>query len=117
MTRDMRRFFETGLTGFLRGLTGLWRERILSLSVLSLASLAGASGTDAVNGDFGVGDLGAGGELPEVGGVEGFDGVGIGDEAAGFAMKVDVLLDVGAVTGLSALNLDEFDQSVAGEVL
>ena len=70
-----------------------------------------------MDGDFGVGDLGAGGELPEVGGVEGFDGVGVGDAAAGFAVEMDVLLNVGAVAGLGALDLDEFDEAVAGEVL
>lgn len=71
---------------------------VLSLSVLSLASLASASRAEAVDGDFGVGDLGAGGEVPEFGGVEGFDGMSVGDEAAGFAVEVDVFLDVGAVS-------------------
>ena len=52
-----------------------------------------------------------------MGGVERFDGVGVGHAAAGFAVEVDVLLDVGAVAGLGAFDLDEFDEAVAGEVL
>ena len=52
-----------------------------------------------------------------MGGVEGFDGVGVGDAAAGLAVEVDVLLDVGAVAGLGALDLNEFDEAVAGQVL
>lgn len=70
-----------------------------------------------MDGDCGVGDGGACGEGPEEGGVEGFEGMGVGDAAAGFAVEVDVLLDVGAVAGLGAFDLDEFDEAVAGEVL
>jgi hypothetical protein len=70
-----------------------------------------------MDGNFSAGDFGACGEVPELGGVEGLDGVGVGDEAAGFAMEVDVLLDIGAVAGLGAIDLDEFDEAVAGQVL
>lgn len=52
-----------------------------------------------------------------MGGVEGLDGVDVGDAATGFAVEVDVFLDVGAVAGLGAFDLDEFDEAVAGEVL
>lgn len=70
-----------------------------------------------MDGDFGVGDGGACGEVPEESGVEGFEGMGVRDAAAGFAVEVDVFLDVGAVAGLGAFDLDEFDEAVAGEVL
>ena len=77
----------------------------------------GAGGAESVDGDFGVGDSGSFRQLPELAWVQGLDGVGVGDGAAGGAMEMDVLLDVGAVTGLGALDLDELDEAVAGEVL
>lgn len=70
-----------------------------------------------MDGNFCVGDGGACGEVPKKGGVERLDGVSVGDAAASFAVKVDVFLDVGAVAGLGAFDLDQFDEAVTGEVL
>lgn len=77
----------------------------------------GAGGAKAVDGDVGMGDGGACGEVPELAWIKRLDGVGVGDTATGFAVEVDVFLDVGAVAGLGALDLYELDEAVAGEVL
>ena len=71
----------------------------------------------AMNGEVGAGDFGAGGEIPEFGGVKVGRGMGIADIAAGLAVKVDVLVQIGTVAGLPTLELDLLDESVRGEVL
>lgn len=70
-----------------------------------------------MDGEVGAGDAGAFGEVPELGGVEIGRRVGIDDFAAGFAVEMDVLVEIGAVAGLAALEVDELDDSGRGEVV
>lgn len=62
-------------------------------------------------------DFGAFGEVPELGGVEIGGRVGVDDLAAGFAVEMDVLVEVGAVAGLATFELYLLDESVGAEVL
>jgi hypothetical protein len=43
--------------------------------------------------------------------------VGVDDLAAGLAVEVDVFVEIGAVTGLTALEVDLLDEAVGGEVI
>ena len=79
--------------------------------------LGGAGLAGAVDGEVGAGDFGALREVPEGGGVEIGGGMRVDDFSAGFAVEMDVLVEIGAVTRLAAIKLDLLDQAVACEVL
>ncbi len=76
---------------------------------------AGVAGT--VDGEVGAADAGAFGQVPKHGGVEIAGWMGVDDLATGFAMEVDVLVEVRAVAGLAALEVDELDQAVGSKML
>ena len=82
-----------------------------------MKSAGGAGLAGAVDGDVHAGDFGAGREVPEFGRVKVRRWVGIDDFATAIAMEMDVLVQVGAVAGLAALELDLTDQAVSGEML
>lgn len=77
----------------------------------------GAGVAGAVDGEVGAAHASAFREIPEFGWVEIAGGVGVDDFAAGLAVKMDVLVEIGAVAGLAALEVDELDQAVGSEVL
>lgn len=79
--------------------------------------LGGAGLADAVDGEVGAGDSGAFGQVPELRRVEVGGRMRVDDLAALFAVEMDVLVQVRAVTGLSALEVDKLDQPGRGEVL
>jgi hypothetical protein len=80
--------------------------------LLRRAGIAGA-----VDGEIGAGDAGAFGEVPELGGVKIGGGMSVDDFAAGFAVEMNVLVEVRAVAGLAALEVDLLDQPGGGEVV
>ena len=72
---------------------------------------------DSMDGEVRSCDPGAFGEVPELGGVEIGRRVGVDDFAAGLAVEMDVLVEVRAVAGLAALEVDLLDEAVGGEVV
>jgi hypothetical protein len=77
------------------------------MSYLAAQALAGA-----VDGEVGAGDFGSCGQVPELGGIEVGIGVRIDDLAAGLAVEMHVLVEVCAVAGLAALEVNKFDKPV-----
>jgi hypothetical protein len=63
----------------------------------------GAGFAGAVDGDVHAGDFSAFGKIPEFGGVKVGGWVGIADFSAGLAVKMNVLVEVGAVATLTSL--------------
>ena len=108
MTRDMR--------GGEAGLVETWNDGMDGSGLGGV--FGGALGADAVDRDIGAADAGSGGELPELRGVEcHLMRVGVADLSAGVAVEMDVLVEVGAVAGLRALDMDGLDEAAGGEVV
>ena len=70
-----------------------------------------------MDGEVGAGDAGARGEVPELSGVEIGGGVRVDDFAAGLAMEMDVLVEIGAVAGLATFEVDELDEARRGQMI
>jgi hypothetical protein len=70
-----------------------------------------------VDGDISAIDLGSGGQCPILGWTKVSGRVRICDLTALLAVEMDVLMEIGAVAGLPALQMNLLDEAVGGQVL
>ena len=76
---------------------------------------AGIAG--AVDGEVGAGDAGAFGQVPKLRRVEIAGRMGVDDLAAGFAVEMDVFVEIGAVARLAAFEVDKLDEARCGQMI